>query len=282
MAGRAKTPRPPARPSNVPTNGSGTPLRRSRRLTGVSGHRFRPQEGCYWDGFHGRRGPTVLTNQGIVNLDVTVAQKDVVASGGDRHPAQHHGVVGVTAEEDDNACRVAESNGGQTLRAAGRPSHVKDQRLPHERDWVQVVTEEERDAWPPLRSPSGARRSSGGEAMARPPLGARPLRPRRRRGRQSSMRAHVCDVVALFAHRIELSRNRNERDLPSWNRETAAVKALQRARPGRSVEALRAAAECVARTLRSPGATAWERRATRRGQEHLILEGARSLRPPRG
>ena len=155
--------------------------------------------------------------------------------------------------------------------------------MPDERDWLQVVAEEECDecGMACAAVPRDALRSAiiqeGERWLARLSGFDHPdlrRRPQPQTWSALEYAAHVRDVLALFAHRIELTLTDNEPDLPWWDHETAAVEERYNDQdPCDVAEALRAGANRLARTLPPPGAISWERRATRRGREHFTVEG---------
>ncbi len=154
--------------------------------------------------------------------------------------------------------------------------------MPDERDWLQVVTEEECDecglasAVVPRHALYSAIIQEGERWLAL--ISGHDHSDLRRRPEPQTWSAleyaaHVRDVLFLFAHRIELTLTDNEPDLPWWDHETAAVEERYNEQdPGEVVEALRAGADRLARTLPSPAASGWERRATRRGRERFTVE----------
>ena len=86
--------------------------------------------------------------------------------------------------------------------------------------------------------------------------------------------AHVRDVLALFAQRIDVALRASEPDLPWWDHEAAAVEErYNEQEPARVAEALRLGAERLHLTLPRPGDATWRRGATRRGRERFTVEG---------
>lgn len=155
--------------------------------------------------------------------------------------------------------------------------------MPDERDWVRAVAEETCDEC--FLTPTAVPRDALWSAIIQEGqrwvalLAARGASELQRRPQPQvwsplEYAAHVRDVLGLFAHRVELTLDQDEPDLPWWDHEAAAVEeGYNEQDPGRVAEALLAGADRLARTLPPPGASGWERRATRRGREHFTVEG---------
>lgn len=155
--------------------------------------------------------------------------------------------------------------------------------MPDERDWVRIVAEEACEecgltsgALPPDQLGSAIIEEGKQWLALLSHHGLYELRRRPKAQVWSALEyaAHVRDVLAVFANRIELTLRENEPDLPWWDHEAAAVdEDYNQQDPSRVAEALFDGAHRLALTLPRPGAHAWGRAATRRGRERFTVEG---------